>query len=394
MCVYDEFYNGVEKGGFSVGSNIPTELDRWYFGEYAGQSSGTELWSFNAGVSKLNVGKIYSSKGVGIYVNWTAINTYSTSVPYLGIWSNEITKPINNYPNISAVKIYYAGTDTEYNLDAVGVPPYPFRLNVTLSDIEGDSMNISIYHYKTPLLQDLLNSSNSLSNGTYSFYNFSFAYEPCVTYYLWINLTDGYGWVNNSYNFDMICSFNESEPTGNTYRLVSICANETIHKTNSFLLFKNSTLSYNWNDAVANGIIYNYIYNYSYSSDSYYITEYFKGYEGFWINFVNESYGYSMFYNESGSMDCNASGDFLYIAGLELEPPMIVLFVWGLIFYLANKHEDAMLFLLAGVIMIVLSVYYIAQFSLIDVVVSVGMIGIGFYSLALGFRYAYNIRKK
>ena len=46
---------------------------------------------------------------------------------------------------------------------------------------------------------NVVNSSSSLNAGTYKAYNLSWINTLNTTYYLWVNLTDGYDWNNESY---------------------------------------------------------------------------------------------------------------------------------------------------------------------------------------------------
>lgn len=368
-------------------------------------------------------------------------------------WKHYFASPVdrrqpNGYGTITATGNYYIGWN---NIDK-GFSEYARNNKINVSFVHGDDFN---------------NNPPALS----------------VTNYIKFNVTDIWVYYIPTGGFPSQADY---------WDLVSIPCDEVIHKNNMYV--RNDTNNYTWAQAVSNGIIKDYIYNYSKANQEYQETSYFNGSLGHWLyfyyddyelwnssfepnifsgstwynttrnnshancsvswnywgnnetflisglnnisylyytpcpdvsfngsawyntsrngSFANCSVNWNYYYNNdtfningnnnisyincSGgnvSIDCNASGNFLYIAGLDLEPPLIVLSIFFLLFWVGNDKEDALLMLVSGVFILSLAIYYIAEFTLLSELVAVGMIGLSGYCFMLGFAF-YKGRKK
>jgi len=86
--------------------------------------------------------------------------------------------------------------------------------------------------------------------------------------------------------------------------------------------------------------------------------------------------------------------DDLYIsAPFSLTPPTIVILLFSFLFYLGNKHEDTLLTLISSVLLGVLAIFYISEFTAISVIVAVGLLGVAVYGCFLAYVFSVNARK-
>jgi len=127
------------------------------------------------------------------FSNYDTAYWWSVNCTYGTVWTNKTftftTRPENYIPVISNP----IPANGAYDISMGNV-----ILSITVSDQDGDSMDIT---FRTNASGPWTNiSTNSSSpNGTYSqIYNFS---EPIYLYYWSVNCTDGKIWVNNTYHF-------------------------------------------------------------------------------------------------------------------------------------------------------------------------------------------------
>jgi len=117
-----------------------------------------------------------------------AISIYCTYMTHNPIQSNQ--------------KIWNATTKVEKSLNATNVDLYPTSFNVTISDADGDNMNITIMTNESGTWTTVNQTSGSgLSNGAYNFTNCSWVDSYSTKYWISFNLTDGYDWTNETYHF-------------------------------------------------------------------------------------------------------------------------------------------------------------------------------------------------
>jgi len=93
-----------------------------------------------------------------------------------------------------------------------------------------------------------------------------------------------YWQVNNTL---LISGFNiiSSKSGTGAWVMVSLPKNETVDKTEIYV--RNATNNYTWNNAVANGIILTFLYNFS---GGYYNQQNFTPYQGYWLWFYDTNY--------------------------------------------------------------------------------------------------------
>lgn len=84
-------------------------------------------------------------------------------------------------------------------------------LNITVSDIQGDTMNITWY-WNDSGTWDLFGSNNSIGNGTYQQNNSNFSNVE-TTYWWSVNCSDGTHWSNETYHFTTRDQYNASPPS-------------------------------------------------------------------------------------------------------------------------------------------------------------------------------------
>jgi len=106
-------------------------------------------------------------------------------------------------PSQSSQLIWNATESKEESLNVSGVSITPTSINLTISDPNGDKMNVTIKTNESGSWQTVNQSSGTgLSNGSHAFTNTSWIDTVNTTYYLWFNLTDGTNWDNETYHFD------------------------------------------------------------------------------------------------------------------------------------------------------------------------------------------------
>jgi len=85
---------------------------------------------------------------------------------------------------------------------SVSVPPSSF--NITISDLNGDNMNITWRTNESGswvTFNETNGSGSGVGNGTYNVTNTSWVGSNLTKYWWSVNVTDGYGWTNNTYSF-------------------------------------------------------------------------------------------------------------------------------------------------------------------------------------------------
>lgn len=152
-------------------------------------TAGDPAWTW-ADVVNMNVLVICSTRGGNVYCSQVEIRvTYTTA-------------PANTAPTQSAQNIWNATTKVEKSLNATGVDLYPTCFNITISDAEGDDMNITIFTNESGSWTTVNQTSGSgLSNGTYSFINASWVDGFDTKYWINFSVTDGTDWTNETFNF-------------------------------------------------------------------------------------------------------------------------------------------------------------------------------------------------
>jgi hypothetical protein len=110
---------------------------------------------------------------------------------------------VNNLPTQSYQLIW--DNFSAFLLNNTDIRLNPISLNVTISDLEGSNMNITILTNESGAWNIVNQSSGSgLSNGPYSFTNTSWIDTYNKKYFISFNLTDGIDWTNQTYNFTTI----------------------------------------------------------------------------------------------------------------------------------------------------------------------------------------------
>ncbi|MHA1290371.1 MAG: PKD domain-containing protein, partial [Candidatus Thorarchaeota archaeon] len=112
----------------------------------------------------------------------------------------------NTNPVQSNQLIWDGSAEKSLNATDVAVPPTSF--NITISDTDGDKMNITVKTNESGTWQVVNQTGGSgLSNGTYSFTNVSWVDSYSTTYYISFNVTDGTDWANETFKFTTIANY-------------------------------------------------------------------------------------------------------------------------------------------------------------------------------------------
>ena len=107
----------------------------------------------------------------------------------------------NNPPTQSNHIIWNTYMRIEKILNATNVYLYPTSFNVTINDLDGDDMIITVMSNESGAWI-ILKSGNNLLDGTYSFYNISSWVDNYNTkYWISFNVTDNMDWCNETYHF-------------------------------------------------------------------------------------------------------------------------------------------------------------------------------------------------
>ncbi|MCX6665791.1 MAG: fibronectin type III domain-containing protein [Euryarchaeota archaeon] len=166
---------------------------RWY----SNSSGSWELFAINISVGNgtyHQTNSNFSNLGTTYWWNVSVsdgIDTNDSAVFHF-------TTPANNPPLQQNHTLVNTSRSYSLCLNATNATRYPSYLSINLSDSDAHSMSINITTNATGTW-NVVNSSTGLNNGTYTAYNLTWINQLNTTYYLWINLTDGYDWTNQSY---------------------------------------------------------------------------------------------------------------------------------------------------------------------------------------------------
>ncbi|UCF49173.1 MAG: hypothetical protein JSU91_05335 [Thermoplasmatales archaeon] len=166
------------------------------FGTNSSVSTGTTIYQTNSNFSEITT--IYWwSVNVTDGCNWTNVTySFTTSNAPLqknqSIWDGFSCFLLNN-------------TDVPVNITS---------FNITISDIDGQKMNVTILTNSSGSWSIVNQSSGAgLSNGTHGFTNTSWVDSYDTKYWISFNVTDGICWTNQTFNFTTV----SNPPTGEAY---------------------------------------------------------------------------------------------------------------------------------------------------------------------------------
>jgi hypothetical protein len=126
----------------------------------------------------------------------------------------------NTPPTQSNQRIWNVSTAEQWNLNATGVTRAPTSFNVTISDLDGNKMNITIKTNESSSWTVVNQTSGTgLSDGTYSFTNTSWVDSFDTKYWISFNVTDGTDWTNQTFNFTTESESTTIEVTPNIWDL-------------------------------------------------------------------------------------------------------------------------------------------------------------------------------
>jgi len=147
----------------------------------SGDSENQSLWSWyaddvlNATTQTLNLSNAGLNKNVKLRCSQRVADGYELSV----LWYNSSEFTIlNTAPTQSSLNSPTGGAINQL---------LTVTLNITITDIDGDNMNISFYDSSD---DSLLETNNNLSNGSYATYEWS-GLGYSTTYEWYVNITDG-----------------------------------------------------------------------------------------------------------------------------------------------------------------------------------------------------------
>jgi len=167
------------------------------------------------------------------YVDWIFIRKYADPEPEWDSYGSWTSLTTNSAPTQSNQLIWDGSTEKTLNATDVTVSPTSF--NITISDPDGDKMNITIKTNESGTWKVVNQTSGSgLSNGTYSFTNVSWVDSYSTTYYISFNVTDGTDWTNETFKFTTIAGANV------------VCSSSIYNSAGN-------TVSYNWGNWTATG---------------------------------------------------------------------------------------------------------------------------------------------
>jgi parallel beta-helix repeat protein len=187
--VYLGSYNVVYHNNF-IDNYIGNAFGQYYCVWNDSYPSGGNYWSDYTGFDNYSGPgqNITGSDGIGdTSYEVTSINF--DYYPLMNPWSISNTPPII--------------TDEFPTDGSTGVNRPPMELNVTVKDVDGDSMNVLI-RWKNHLgVWETLETFSAVGNGVYNTMNFTSNYwTRGNTTYTWsINVTDGSVWINQTYTF-------------------------------------------------------------------------------------------------------------------------------------------------------------------------------------------------
>jgi hypothetical protein len=113
---------------------------------------------------------------------------------------------------------------------------------------------------------------------------------------------------------------------------------------------------------------------------------------------ANASVNYSW---DNSTCDFNITGnntlssdetDWLYIAGLELEPYFFAFVLMFIFFYFADKKNDVLLYFFTSIIALLLGVYYLSSLTILEGIVGLSIIFFSIYCASLGLAYSLGKR--
>lgn len=230
--------------------------------------------------------------------------------------------------------------------------------NITMTDDDNNTFNWTIQ-----CSNGNSSSGNNENNGS-KLLNIT-GLEWITTYTVWVNATDDdVNWTREIFYFTTCnTTVQPLDPIGDgEWRLVSIPFNGTVLHVDCNIV--NDTNNYTWTQAVDNGIIVNWVYNWSRPLQQWTFDDCFLPYYGYWMYFHETDYELVYF---NVSVVSNATeideNDWLFIAGLELEETTIGILFLIVLMFLAERKEDAIFYLFVGILALPLGVYLCGQLT-------------------------------
>jgi len=223
---------------FAVGRNYTATTEHVMYTMYNNISAN---WNKRVHIQECSdggyTGAIINASGNNShFLVWYSDASSSTNSDIWMCWmlgGSEYCPPAPTQAPTQSNQLIWDGT-TEKTLNATDVAVPPTSFNITISDADGDKMNITIKTNESGTWQVVNQTSGSgLSNGTYSFTNVSWVDAYNTTYYISFNVTDGTDWTNETFKFTTIAGANV------------VCYSSIFNSAGN-------TVSYNWGNWTAN----------------------------------------------------------------------------------------------------------------------------------------------
>lgn len=193
----DRYMYIVDENGVS-GTDKADTVTKWATRDrdtYVSYGGATDNWGdelvTGADVNNANFGCKFSCEvlaGIGsttAYVDHIRVTVYYSKA--------------NTAPTQSAHKVLDSETNHTLNATNVLIPPTSFW--ITVNDVNGDKMNVTIMENSSGWKTVNQTTGSGLSNGVYSFINVSWITSYNTKYYITFNVTDGTDWCNETYHF-------------------------------------------------------------------------------------------------------------------------------------------------------------------------------------------------
>lgn len=194
-AVYDKYDDailiagGYTSSGWNSGTNDILKISL----------SGNSYSDVSASVSIINnlTGVTWMREGCGAYdyadnKYFVATGGDQDDTLLSKVWSLALPVSGNNLPSVSNPSPSDGATDIE-------VPPSLF--SITVSDADGDTMNVTFQENSTTGTWRTFDTNNSVPNGTYRAYNTSWVTEYNTKHWWRVCVNDGTGWTNETYYF-------------------------------------------------------------------------------------------------------------------------------------------------------------------------------------------------
>ena len=222
-------------------------------------------------------------------------------------WEYDYTAPLNDDSDHTYTLTVY---DAEINSDSSG----PYAITVSdndkpqITNVQADPIQQVVNGYVniTATVQDNIglnqvkvnitgpgafppiNTSMNLYSGDDYYYNQVYTEPGTYDYFIWVNDTSGQKNMSSTYQFTIVNELNITYMRYDGWNFIALPFNQVITKSN-IKVVNETGVAYTWSDAVTNGLVLTFIYDWNRTNQLYNNTDSLEPGYGYWVYTYEEN---------------------------------------------------------------------------------------------------------